>query len=135
MKILVTGATGFVGTHLCDYLLRKGDEVYGTYFEQLELDRFPEHLRQRVVLHQCDLSDLEQIQPIMEPDGFDRIYNLAAISSVHESWKGQDLVMNPASMTPLGCCSKQALHWIESSRVFFFPAVWFWKKLPRPPSG
>lgn len=93
VKILVTGATGFVGTHLCDYLLQQGDDVYGTYLEQHELERFPEHLRQRVILHKCDLSDLEQIRRIVEPDGFDRMYNLAAISSVHESWKGQDLVI------------------------------------------
>ncbi len=29
MKILVTGATGFVGSHLCEYLYAKGHQVYG----------------------------------------------------------------------------------------------------------
>lgn len=30
MRVLITGITGFVGSHLADYLLEKGDiEVYG----------------------------------------------------------------------------------------------------------
>jgi len=94
VKVLITGATGFVGTHLCEYLLRQGDEVHGTYIYQDEFDRFPKELRQQVTLHTCDLTEIDQVRAVITQDCFDRIYNLAAISSVHQSWsKGQELVL------------------------------------------
>ena len=94
MRALITGATGFVGTHLCDYLLRQGDEIHGTYIYQQEVERFPEALRSQVTLHACDLSEIDQIRQVVAGRSFDRVYNLAAISSVHQSWsKGQELVL------------------------------------------
>lgn len=45
MKILVTGAAGFIGMHTCERLLARGDEVVGIdnlndyYDPQLKLDR------------------------------------------------------------------------------------------------
>jgi GDP-4-dehydro-6-deoxy-D-mannose reductase len=94
MKVLITGATGFVGTHLCEYLLQQGDEVHGTYIYQEEFDRFPKSLRQQVTLHSCDLTKIEQIRRVITLGDFNRIYHLAAISSVHQSWeKGQELVL------------------------------------------
>ena len=68
--------------------------MHGTYIFQDELERFPAHLREQVTLHKCDLTDLEQVRAILPTNGFDRVYNLAAISSVHQSWsKGQELVL------------------------------------------
>lgn len=93
MKVLITGATGFVGSHLCEYLLRQGNEVHGTFIYQDEVDRFPDFLRENVTLHTCDLTKIEQVRSVITSEDFERIYNLAAISSVHQSWKGQDLVI------------------------------------------
>ena len=31
MNILITGISGFVGAHLCDYFVSSGYNVYGTY--------------------------------------------------------------------------------------------------------
>lgn len=94
MKILITGATGFVGTHLCEYLLSQGHEIHGTYIYPQEVERFPEHLRGKITLHSCDLSEMEQVKQMLCDTSYDQVYNLAAISSVHQSWsKGQELVL------------------------------------------
>lgn len=94
MKVLVTGATGFVGTHLCEYLLQQGDDVHGTYLYQQEFDRFPVSLKPHVVLHQCDLAERQQVREVVNTVQYDRVYNLAAISSVQKSWEGQDHVLH-----------------------------------------
>ncbi len=93
MKILITGATGFVGSHLCDYLLGHGDEVHGTFIDQKEIDRFPDSLKRQIRLHKCDLTERDQVRNVVQAERFDRIYHLAGISSVHKSWEGQDLVI------------------------------------------
>ena len=93
VKVLITGATGFVGSHLCEYLLRLGDEVHGTFIYQHELDILPDLVRQHVVLHRCDLSAAEQIPEVLKIVQPERVYHLAAISSVHQSWEGRDRVL------------------------------------------
>lgn len=94
VKILITGATGFVGTHLCEYLVQQGNEVHGTYIYHAELERFPDALQSHVILHSCDLSDIEQVRHVAAQAHFERVYHLAAISSVQQSWnKKQESVL------------------------------------------
>ena len=83
MKALITGITGFAGSHLADLLLSKGEEVAGTvYAEGIEN---VEHLRGRVRLIPCDIRRTEEVRRIVAEERPDRLYHLAAIASVQES--------------------------------------------------
>ena len=50
MRVLITGFTGFVGSHLADYLVARGDvEVFGVHRWRSRMDNV-QHLRDRVRL-------------------------------------------------------------------------------------
>src|SRR5215470_7337074 len=76
MRILVTGGAGFLGSHLCDRLIRDGDEV-------LCLDNFFTGRRENV-MHLLDHSCFELVRhDVTEPIllEVDQIYNLACPAS------------------------------------------------------
>ncbi|NJL91258.1 MAG: NAD(P)-dependent oxidoreductase [Coleofasciculaceae cyanobacterium SM2_1_6] len=60
MKVLVTGATGFIGSHIVRYLVKKECEVYVIYRQESNLWRILDILSQ-VHLISCDLLDLVAI--------------------------------------------------------------------------
>jgi UDP-glucose 4-epimerase len=59
--VLITGVAGFLGSHLADEFLSKGDRVVG--IDNL-LGGYSENIPSGVKFHQLDLNDLEAIQPI-----------------------------------------------------------------------
>jgi len=73
----VTGANGFVGSHLVDYLLEKGEEVHA-------IVRPTSNLRwldgKNVKIHSCGLSSSEKLKPVFE--GAHYIYHIAGIVKV-----------------------------------------------------
>lgn len=92
MKILVTGAAGFIGFHLTIYLLKRGDEVVGfdnlnNYYEvKLKQDRLAilsNH--QSFTFVQADLSDRAAVEKVFAEHRFDRVINLAAQAGVRYS--------------------------------------------------
>jgi len=70
MKILVTGAAGFLGSHLCDRLL--GYEVVGI---DNMIGGDPLNVPNHVDLRRFDLSDLDKLTMAM--DGVDLVYHTA----------------------------------------------------------
>lgn len=86
MKVLITGITGFVGSHLADYCLTmKGVEVYGTIRWRSKRENI-EHLIGKVKLVDCDIRDVTSVRKVIREVKPDRIFHLAAQSFVLASW-------------------------------------------------
>lgn len=79
MHVLVTGAGGFIGSHLTRYLLAKGDRVTGTY-----VDVRPD--QPGVDLQEVDLLDRAALERLVRRVDPDAIIHLAGLSHVGESW-------------------------------------------------
>jgi GDP-4-dehydro-6-deoxy-D-mannose reductase len=85
MRVLITGITGFVGSHLADFALAQGAEVFGSIRWRSKTENI-EHLRERITLTHCDLRDLTSVRELLESTRPDLIFHLAAQSFVGASW-------------------------------------------------
>ena len=86
MKCLVTGITGFAGSHLAEYLLSRGDcEVHGTMRWRSRTENITQ-LGSRIATHICDIRDATSTYELIRDLKPDRIYHLAAQSFVPMSW-------------------------------------------------
>ncbi len=87
MRILITGITGFAGSHLAEYALERGGvEVYGTARWRSRMDNI-EHIEDRLHLLDCDLRDNVAVKKALEEVRPHYIFHLAAQSFVPTSWK------------------------------------------------
>jgi GDP-4-dehydro-6-deoxy-D-mannose reductase len=85
-RVLVTGVTGFAGSHLVDYMLERDDvEVWGIQRWRSRTENI-EHFRDRIRLVECDLRDAESTRDALEAIRPDWIFHLAAQSFVPTSW-------------------------------------------------
>ena len=87
MKALITGITGFAGSHLVDYLLAEQPqvEIFGTYRWRSPRNLIS-HVRGQVELIETDLRDLASTTAMLERVQPDFIFHLAAQSFVPASW-------------------------------------------------
>ena len=86
-RVLVTGVTGFAGSHLVDYMLELGDvEIWGIQRWRSRTENI-EHFRDRIHLLECDLRDAESTRDAIEASRPDWIFHLAAQSFVPTSWR------------------------------------------------
>jgi len=112
MKILVTGAAGFIGSHVALYLLARGDDVVGVdnlndYYDVAlkearlkRIESFVENPNEMAVYPQarrlsnhpgqfqfekCDIADRAYMEKLFSEHGFDRVVHLAAQAGVRYS--------------------------------------------------
>src|SRR2546430_10055169 len=84
MRILITGITGFVGSHLTEWALSRGADVIGALRWRSNTEHI-EHLRDRLTLIQSELRELSSARDLVERARPDYIVHLAAQSFVGAS--------------------------------------------------
>ncbi len=87
MRVLITGITGFAGSHLADYLLAEvpGVEIFGTKRWRSRTENI-DHLAGKIELVECDLKDANAVRHTLATVRPQRIFHLAAQSFVPASW-------------------------------------------------
>jgi len=85
MRVLITGITGFVGSHMAECALAKGAQVFGSTRWRSKTDNI-EHLRSKVTFIESDLRDLSSVRALLEISVPDYVVHLAAQSFVGVSW-------------------------------------------------
>lgn len=120
-KILITGITGFVGSHLADYVLGKGGnyEVYGVKRWHLSRMDNCRHFMEKIKWVDCNLHDPIGTQDMIKEVKPDRVFHCAAESFVSPSWKHPNSYMQTNYNGTVNLLD--ALHRIGSKAPFHIP--------------
>lgn len=129
MKILVTGAAGFIGYYVTLQLLSRGDQVIGVdnlndYYDvslkQARLDQIVKHPQAaNFQFIKLDLADVEATAHLFRQEQFDRVVHLAAQAGVRYSLQNPNAYVqsNLVAFTNVleGCRHSQVKHLVYAS--------------------
>lgn len=117
-KVLVTGADGFIGSHLTEYLMEKGFEVKAfTYYNSFNtwgwLDTLPKEKLDALEIFQGDIRDPNGVREAMK--GTDGVFHLAALIAIPFSYHSPDSYVDTNIKGTLNVL--QAARDLDSQRV------------------
>lgn len=120
-SVLVTGAAGFIGSHLCDRLLRAGHHVWGVdnfddaYRPELKRRNLSNALADpRMHLVEGDVRDAVLLDGLFSDVAFDAVVHLAARSGVQASVEAPRLVFETNVMGSLDLLEALRRHGVEA---------------------
>ena len=114
-RALITGINGMDGSHLADFLLEKGYNVFGMERRSSSKNRTNTlHLEDKITFLNGDLTDQNSLLRCLKESNPDEVYNLASQSFVGESWNTPE---QTGDVTGLG-----ALRVLEALREYGQPS-------------
>lgn len=118
MKVLVTGADGFIGSHLTEALLEQGHEVkafvyYNSFNTWGWLDTLPKDKLDQIEIFQGDIRDPNGVRTAMQ--GVDEVFHLAALIAIPFSYHSPDSYVDTNIKGTLNVL--QAARDLETKRV------------------
>lgn len=117
-KVLVTGADGFIGSHLTESLLEKGYDVkafayYNSFNTWGWLDTLPEDKKKEIEVFTGDIRDPNGVRTAMK--GVDEVFHLAALIAIPFSYYSPDSYVDTNIKGTLNVL--QAARELETQRV------------------
>jgi len=79
LRVLITGITGFAGSHLAEHLVSRGDEVHGLAHERPPFKNLVA-IQDRVRIHEGDITSLEDVQGALAGSRADAVVHLAGMA-------------------------------------------------------
>lgn len=118
MTVLVTGADGFIGSHLTEELVRSGEKVrafayYNSFNNWGWLDSLPKEILSEIEVFTGDIRDPNGVRKAMED--IDDVYHLAALIAIPFSYHSPDSYVDTNIKGTLNVL--QAARDFESKRV------------------
>ena len=93
-KILITGITGFVGSHIAELCIKKKINLYGFKRYHLSNMRNVNHIENQINWIDCDMMDNKSVFKAIEEIKPDKIFHMASQSFVSPSWDHPNLYMD-----------------------------------------
>ena len=119
MRALVTGGAGFIGSHLCDHLVGRGDEVWCVDNLHLGRHRNIAHLERQNLFHflEQDVLDRDRLAALFAEAKFDAVFHLAANSDIAAGNADTELDFRLNELTTIAVLDTMRRH--GTRRLFF----------------
>ena len=131
MRALVTGGAGFIGSHLVDRLVARGDKV--RVVDNLSsgvLDFIKDHIENgKVEFSNTDLKDLDALKPLMH--GVDIVYHLAANPDIRLGTRITDTDLNEGTIATYNVLESMRLAGVKKI-AFASSSVVYGEDAPMP---